>query len=246
MATDIELLSRKAGRQAALAEAGMLSLLPVSDLPGKIESVRLFPFLSHQELKEMCLQAKSDKFAAICVPLPWVDKALQLLSNSSVRVSTVVSFPLGVSPGEIKCEETQMARLAGAAEIKVALAIHKLKIGDKSGLRNEMEKIREAAGPSMLSFFIETTMLSDAEVITAVRSAEMARAEWVIGGSGFWGFTSIKETALLRSAAPDWMKVAVTVSPSCKGAKNILPLLAAGAERIMSEVPENILGLPSS
>ena len=66
MATDIELLSRKAGRQAALAEAGLADLPPEADLAGKIEWTRLRPLLSGEEIREMCEEAVRCGYRCIC------------------------------------------------------------------------------------------------------------------------------------------------------------------------------------
>ncbi|HHU06891.1 MAG TPA: hypothetical protein GXZ59_00925, partial [Clostridiaceae bacterium] len=46
-----------------------------------------------------------------------------------------------------------------------------------------------------------------------------------------------RETALLRCAAPDWMKVGVTVEHPVEDWKSIFPFFAAGADFIVSSVP---------
>ncbi len=246
MTTDIELLSRKAGRQAALAEAGLSELLTPDALQGMIEWVRLRPFLSVEETSELCDEAVRRGYKALCLPLPWAGMAAAHLAASPVRVSTPVAFPLGTSPSEVKLLEVRAAVSENIGEINVVFPVHRLKSGDKYGLRSEMDKIREAAEGSILSFYIETPLMDDEEIITAVRAAEMARADRVTGGTGSFGYPSIREVALLRCAAPERMEVGAAVDSTAKGAKLLPFLVAAGAGRILAEDPALLLGHSAS
>ena len=93
MTTDIELLSKKAGRQAALAEAGLADLPREADPAGRIEWVRLRPFFTGDDIREMCDEALLRGYRCISLPLPWAAEAASLLHSAPVRVSTAVSFP---------------------------------------------------------------------------------------------------------------------------------------------------------
>ncbi|MDK2959259.1 MAG: deoxyribose-phosphate aldolase [Synergistaceae bacterium] len=242
MATDIELLSRKAGRQAALAEAGLADLPPESELAGKIEWTRLRPLLSGDEVREMCKEAVRRGYRGICLPLPWSAHAASLLAAEPVSVSTTVAYPLGTCTEEGKVLETRAARSGKNVDINVVLPVYRLASGDKAGLRSEMEKIREASEGAVLSFYVETPLLDDEGIITAVRSAEMARADRVIGGTGAFGFPTIREVALLQCAAPDWMEIGAVAESTAKGARALPFLIAAGAGSILTEDPLLLLG----
>jgi len=246
MTTDIELLSKKAGRQAALAEAGLADLPREADPAGRIEWVRLRPFFTGDDIREMCDEALLRGYRCISLPLPWAAEAASLLHSAPVRVSTAVSFPLGTSPQEAKVLETMSARMGENVDINVVLPVYRLAAGDKSGLRAEMENIREAAEGAVLSFYVETPMLDDEKIISAVRSAEMARADRVIGGTGVFGFPTIRDVALLRCAAPDWMEVGTAVESTAKGARLLPFLVAAGVGSILAENPPLVLGAPET
>lgn len=242
MTTDIELLSRKAGRQAALAEAGLADLPPETELSGKIEWIRQRPFFSCDEVREMCEEAVRCGYRCLCLPLPWAAHAASYLFSAPVRVSTAVAFPLGTCTQEVKVLETRSARLIENVDINVVMPVYRLAAGDKAGLRAEMEKIREAAEGAVLSFYVETPLLDDEGIITAVRAAEMARADRVIGGTGAFGFPTIKDVALLRCAAPDWMEIGAAVESTAKGARLLPFLTAAGAGSILAENPHLLPG----
>lgn len=238
MATDIELLSQKAGRQAALAEAGMAAVQHEETMKGGIEWAVFTPFISPEDLESLCRRALEKKTAGLFLPLPYVHQALSLTSESgNVKVFASIASPSGTDSDASVCAGILAAREAGASGIIAALPVHRLKAGDKAGVRSVLEKIRDAAGPLILSVTIETGLMNDEEIITAVRCAEIARADRVIGSSGFWGFSTIRETALLRCAAPDWIKVGVTIECPFAEWKNIFPFFAAGADFIISAVP---------
>jgi len=237
MATDIELLSKKAGRLAALAEAGMAAVPPGETIKGGIEWAIFTPFISPEDLESLCSRVLEKKIAGLFLPLPYVHQAISLTESGNVKVSTSIASPSGTDSEASVCAGILSAREAGASGVIAALPMHRLKAGDKAGVRSVLEKTRDAAGPLLLSVSIETGLMNDEEIITAVRCAEIARADRVIGSSGFWGFSTIRETALLRCAAPDWMKVGVTIEYPVAELKNIFPFFAAGTDFIISAVP---------
>ena len=241
MATDLELLSGMARRRAAQAEAGMFTLEEGFDLSSRIEYTVLRPHLSAEELEALCALALAWNLAAVCVPLPWIEAARKLLSTGTVSVVAAISYPLGTSPKEIQEAETRYAIDSGAQEISVTLAHWKLKKPDTSELRREMESLRELSEGVTLSYTIETSLLSDEEMITAVRLAELARANWVKSGCGLWQNPGIGEIALLKSAAPDSMKICASAEKERNGSRNILPLFAAGADRISTSSPLELM-----
>ena len=243
MTTDLELLSGVARRRAAQAEAGMFDLGKGFDLPSRIEHTALRPLLSEGELESLCALALGRNFAALCVPLPWIGATKDLLSPGSVSPAAAISYPLGTSPVEIQEEETRRAINSGAREISVTLSHWKLKKPDTSELRREMERLREVSEGASLSFTLETSMLSEEEIIAAVRLAELARADWVRCGSGLWGNSAIGEIALLKSAAPDSMKICASVEAAREGNgfRSIYPLFAAGADRVSTSSPLALL-----
>ena len=241
MTTDLELLSGIARRRAAQAEAGMFTLGEGFDLPSRIEHVVLRPLLNEGEIESLCACALAQNFAALCVPLPWIAAARELLSSGSVSAATAVSYPLGTSTIGTMEEEIRRAVDSGAQEISVTLAHWKLKKKETSELRREMERLREISEGVSLSFTLETSMLDEEEMVTAVRLAELARANWVRSGCGLWKNAGIGEVALLKSAAPDLMKICASVEKERNGLRSILPLFAAGADRISTSSPLELL-----
>lgn len=240
MTTDLELLSKKARRQAAMAEAGLLPHPGQEDIFQGMEYTLLTPALEETVLFDACNTASANRLASLCIPSPWIGKACRFLLESKTALSSVVAFPFGTSPVEAKKIEAFAAAAAGAKEVQVSISAYMLKTNERNGLRREMEELRSVLVKSELTFIIETSLLSDEEIIAIVRAAELAGAERIKGGSGFWGATSLHGAAILRCAAPDWMGVTAVLDAG--NAKNALPLLAAGADRLSTSSPKDFPG----
>lgn len=237
MTTDLELLSKKARRQAALAEAGLLPRHPAEEVLIRVEYTLLTPVLDEAILSHACALARENTLTSLCVPSPWIGRAAAFLRESAVEPACFMDFPFGGAALEVKKIEALSASAEGAQEIQIPFPLHRLKKNDKSGLRRELETLRSVLHQSKLTLVIETALLSDEEIINAVRAGELARADRVKGGSGFWGATTLRGAAILRCAAPDWMGVTAVLDEGA--AKNALPLLAAGADRLSTSSPES-------
>jgi|GEM_PF-1324673 deoxyribose-phosphate aldolase len=242
MTTDVELLSEKARRQAAQVEAGLAPPPANHGSPGVIEWVQLTPAISPEKLRDVCEEAKSMGYGALCLPSPWVRKAADLLSGTEARLTVPIGFPLGTAPQEAVMLEARAALAEGAGGINAVFPVHRLRSPQKTCLRQEMENLREATRGARLSFYLETAVMNDEEIVSAVRLAEIARADGVIGGTGCFGFPSVREVALLKCAAPDWMEVGVAIDTAVKSRDRAALFLAAGAGRLLSENPGPFFG----
>ena len=49
------------------------------------------------QIEKLCEEAKTYKFASVCVNPTWVNLSATLLKESPVKVCTVIGFPLGAS-----------------------------------------------------------------------------------------------------------------------------------------------------
>ena len=79
------------------------------------------PYIDHTILKattvvddinKLCAEALQYKFAAVCVPPPFVNTAKNILQGSNVQIATVIGFPFGYS--------ATAAKLKGATFIYTA------------------------------------------------------------------------------------------------------------------------------
>ena len=62
-----------------------------------------------EQFEKLIAEAKKFEFASVCVNPTWVKTAADLLKDSSIKVCTVIGFPLGATTSSVKAFETRDA-----------------------------------------------------------------------------------------------------------------------------------------
>ena len=62
-----------------------------------------------EQIEKLIAEAKKYEFASVCVNPTWVKTAADLLKDSSIKVCTVIGFPLGATTSPVKAFETRDA-----------------------------------------------------------------------------------------------------------------------------------------
>jgi len=75
---------------------------PEGRLAGLIDHTLLKPEASHDEIAQLCSEARKYGFASVCVNPSNVKLCAQLLKGSPVAICTVVGFPLGATPTDVR------------------------------------------------------------------------------------------------------------------------------------------------
>jgi deoxyribose-phosphate aldolase len=86
-----------------------------------IDSTLLRPGISSNDIELLCRQAQQYQFRAVCVAPTWVRYADELLSDSCVRVCSVIGFPSGMHHTRLKITEAREALNDGADELDLVL-----------------------------------------------------------------------------------------------------------------------------
>src|SRR5665648_1213876 len=77
-----------------------------------IDHTILKPDTTIEQLKKVCTEAMEYNFASVCVNPYYVKKTKELLNGSTVKITSVIGFPLGCTMKEVKAFETKMAVMA--------------------------------------------------------------------------------------------------------------------------------------
>lgn len=184
-----------------------------------------------EDIKVLCEEAKEYQFASVCVNPYWVSYAKSLLEDSNVAVCTVVGFPLGATPLEVKAFETLSAIHDGADEIDMVINIGALKSNDTQTVLNEIKAVRNAAEDKVLKVIIETCLLTDDEKKLACNLALEAKADFVKTSTGFSTHGATQEdVALMKSVVLDNAKV--KASGGIRDKETAIAMVEAGASRL--------------
>lgn len=196
-----------------------------------IDHTLLKPDCLDKDIEKLCSEAKEYDFASVCVNSSYVKKCAELLKGITVKVCTVVGFPLGACSTEAKLAETKKALEDGASEIDMVINISRLKCHDDKYVENEISALKKACGNNVLKVIIETCLLTDEEKIRACLDAVNAHADFVKTSTGFsTGGATVEDVKLMKQTVQD--KALVKASGGIKDKDTFLKMIEAGASRI--------------
>jgi deoxyribose-phosphate aldolase len=203
------------------------------DLARYIDHTLLKPDTAADDIDRICDEAAEYGFAAVCVNPTWVRRAAERLRNTGVGVASVVGFPLGATPAEIKATEARRAVRDGATEIDMVINIGALKSGFHDVVREDIAKVSDACHErgALNKVILETALLTDEEKVIASRLAKEAKADYVKTSTGFSsGGATVYDVALMREAVGP--KLGVKASGGIHSTEEAEEMIAAGATRI--------------
>ena len=152
-------------------------------------------------------------------------------SESTLKITSVVGFPLGAMSTEGKIAETEAAIRDGADEIDMVVNIGRVKSGDIDYVERELSLLRKASEGHVLKVILETCLLTKDEIVKLCKLAEVAGADFVKTSTGF----SIKgatpeDVALMRKSVSE--RVKVKASGGIRSYKDALLMIECGADRL--------------
>jgi len=165
-----------------------------SNLINKIDYTLLNPSATEDEILVLCKKANNLGVKSVCVLPKMVRIATEALSDSSVLVCTVISFPHGTDSTSQKLSETKKAIADGADECDMVLNYPELKsnkesedflIEDVETLVNECHKhVNKDGDKVILKVIVESGLLSEEETVTATHICLEAGADFIKTSTG--------------------------------------------------------------
>jgi len=202
------------------------------ELARYIDHTLLKPDATKGQINTLLKEAKEYEFASVCVNPYWVPYCYEELKDTSVKVCTVIGFPLGATSTEAKVYETINAVQEGATEVDMVINIGELKSGNEEEVLRDIIGVKKAAGSSVLTkVIIETSLLSDEEKVLACKLAKEARADFVKTSTGFsGGGATVEDIKLMRETVGP--KMGVKASGGIRDYETAKAMIDAGATRI--------------
>ena len=185
-----------------------------------------------KDLDKLLLEAKKYNFMSVCVSPIWVKYAAEQLKDTNVKVCTVIGFPQGATPTEVKVFETKNAIENGATEVDMVIPVGVLKDKDYIAVENDIRAVVEAAKSKALTkVIIETCLLTDEEKIMACKLFKSAGADFVKTSTGFsTAGATVKDIRLMRETVGEQM--GVKASGGVRSREDADAMIKAGATRI--------------
>lgn len=240
-----------ADREEAAAAAAWLSKHPggrvietvartVRNLANRIEQTLLVPQTIPRDIVNLCTESRWARFLGVCVSPVHLPLAVRELAGTGIRIVTVVGFPGGAHPSEVKAHETTWAVEHGADEIDMVLPVGLLRAGLDVAVREDIRGVVDAASGRIVKVILEMALLEEEEKVRAVRLAREAGAAFVKTSTGFGsGGATEGDVALLRREAG--MAMGVKAAGGIRTAITALRMIACGADRIGTSAGPAIL-----
>ena len=214
--------------------ASTLGIVPADrSLSHLIDHTLLRPDATHDEIAQLCYEARKHGFASVCVNPSHVKLCADLLKGSDVLTCTVVGFPLGATSTEAKTFEAQKAVRDGAKEVDMVINVGALKSRDYELVEHDIASVATAvhAGGAILKVIVEAALLTDDEKVAASQLAKVAGADFVKTSTGFGpGGATAEDVALMRRVVGP--KIGVKASGGIRTRADVQKMVEAGATRI--------------
>ncbi|MEJ1222473.1 deoxyribose-phosphate aldolase [Sediminicola sp. 1XM1-17] len=205
-----------------------------------IDHTLLNPTATDHAIINLCAEAKKYQFYGVCVNGCHIPLAKRELKGSPVHLVAVIGFPLGAMSTASKVGEAEDCIANGADEIDMVLNVGWLKSKEFDLVLEEIKKIKQVLGNTILKVIIETCYLTDEEKIKACKLIELAKADYVKTSTGFGpeGAT-IKDISLLKKTVGNNIKI--KASGGIKNREMALKYIELGADRIGTSSGINIV-----
>ena len=168
-----------------------------------IDHAVLHPAQTDADLEAACTLCAKLGVASICVKPSMVSRAAKLLSQSEVKVSTVIGFPHGGTSTAAKAAEAEEACQDGAVELDMVQNIGRALAGDWPYVEEDIRQVVAVAAKhdAIVKVIFETGLLqSEEQKIELCRCSERAGAAFVKTSTGF-GFVKGADGALQSTGA---------------------------------------------
>ncbi len=204
------------------------------DIAKYIDHTLLKPDATFDQVTKLCNEAREFGFASVCVNPCYVRHSAGLLRGSSVKVCTVIGFPLGANVTETKALEARRAIREGATEVDMVINVGALKSGRDEVVYRDIRAVVEAAmdGGAICKVILETSLLTDDEKVRGCQAARRARADFVKTATGFGPGGATADDVALMSRAVSGTKMGVKASGGIRNLKDAEQMIRAGATRI--------------
>ncbi|MGC9115293.1 MAG: deoxyribose-phosphate aldolase [Fervidicoccaceae archaeon] len=214
------------------------------ELVKRIDHTVLKPEEGFQAINRAIEETEKYGFRALVIP-PWAVKEVAGISRA--KIATVISFPLGHDPIDLKKVQVERAVGDGASEVDVVINIMAALSGRLEYINREIVELTSFAHSmgAGIKFILETGSLN-AELIASIsKMVAEAGGDFVKTSTGFGSRgASIEDILIIRKAVGE--KQGIKASGGIRTGLQALLMFAAGADilgasgsiRIMKEYPQ--------
>ncbi len=203
----------------------------MKNLASYIDHTLLAQNASFNQIKKLCDEAKEHNFCSVCVNSSYVAFAKENIKDSSVKVCSVVGFPLGAMSTKAKAYEAKEAIKDGADEIDMVINVGWLKSNRIDLVKEDIKALRDATEEKILKVILETALLNEEEIKEVCLVAKELKVDFVKTSTGFsTRGASLEDIKIFKSVAGD--EIGIKASGGIRSYEKALEMIEAGATRL--------------
>ena len=164
------------------------SNLEIIKINSLVDFTLLDPRATDVDIEKLCDIAYKNQYYAVCVNpcnVPIASGYIAKHFPDSLKVVSVVGFPLGASSTDIKIHEAKQCLAEGADELDVVINIGRAKSLDYDYIRNELSLIKRIAKKHVVKAIIETCYFDENEIIKLCKQCVKAKVDFIKTSTGF-------------------------------------------------------------
>jgi deoxyribose-phosphate aldolase len=202
-------------------------------LAAMIDHTLLDPLATDERVRSIVREAVAWNMTHVCVSPNRVGIAVAEASDR-VSVASVVGFPSGAHPLEVKVAEAERVARLGATEIDMVISIGALLDSDPGEVEREVAAVVAAVAPhhATVKAILETAALGPDLTVLAAQAALAGGAHWLKTSTGYHpsGGATEADVRLLHQLAAGRAKI--KASGGIRLLETARLMIAAGAERL--------------
>lgn len=207
-----------------------------------IDHTLLKPYASKEAMQAFCNEAKELKVKMVAINSYYTKFCKELLKDTTIHVGAAISFPLGQTTIAVKAFETIEAIKDGADEIDYVLNLAKVKDGDFTYIKEEMEtivKICHEAGIISKVIF-ENCYLTKDEIRKCAQIAKEVKPDFIKTSTGFGTSGALIEDVKIMLETVDGV-CKVKAAGGIRDYKTFNEFINLGVERIGTSSTKTII-----
>jgi deoxyribose-phosphate aldolase len=210
-------------------------LISKDELACKFDHTNLQQEAAESDIALLCKEAAENGFLAVCVNPSYVRMVRDRLRKTSVKVCTVVGFPLGANTTATKLAETEAALHEGANEIDVVMNVGLFKSGKIAEVETELRQIassvQSAGADKVCKVIVEAGLLNAAEIELTCTIVNHSGADFIKTSTGFSkaGGATIEAVEIMNRHRG---RLKIKAAGGIRNLNTALALLRAGADRL--------------
>ncbi len=207
--------------------------MQVLDIASFLDSTNLKPEAREIDIQVLCREAVNYKMAAVCIHPYRLACARILLTDSQVKLCTVIGFPLGADRPDSKIYAAAKALEDGADELDMVINIGAVKDGQYDKVMQEIEAVLalKMQKKFALKVIVETALLTSHELATITEYISSTAADYIKTSTGFSSRgVSLEDIEVIKNHKSESLKI--KAAGGIRDLDFALELLFAGVARL--------------